>query len=531
MKEVTGVDHYGKAIDLTAFVDFWDIIEERMGFTLTETKQLGELFKRFDHDEDGLVDKHGLHSAMLWLGFCTPMHVVDELIAGTEATQDGKYDERRFLEVFRKHREFEVREYARVFGSADEDNSGSLDAEELPAIFEDLGYMAASPMVIEECRRDAGIMNKQQLLFEDLYLLMEAFRKKDGFLHEEIKEIEEIFNMFDKDQSSGLSKIQLSGALRWLGHTASVEQILDILHKYDLDDTGDLDVLEFRKLVASYREREILHVRDCFKLHDLDGSGTVTTAELRQTLLHIGFMPGREETEALMDSVGGADVSLNLWDYARLVQRFREGMVKTVRQHHGFTDRELRRLTKKFNRFDPKGTGIISNKNLASLLLDIFPQAKECLDTHAKARQLLEQVDSNKDGTINWMDYLNMMRIIEDRQEEFMLDKEKKAIDASRFTNDEIKEFRTIFALFDSDCSGDLTTKELQDMLSSIVPVNTTTSEELLSLMASCDEDSTRSMDFPEFLRLMRLVLDENWGDILTHTAQLNGHMTAKTAA
>jgi len=372
--------------------------------------------------------------------------------------------------------------------------------------------MAARPEAIAECRVRCGLQDKEELLFEDLYALLEEFRSSEGFTRAEHADVNAMFDKFDSDSSGGIGGIELSSALRWLGHPASMEEVQDILHEYDLDESGQLDRHEFVKLVARFREHEIKNVRRIFKQFDVNNNGLLTVNELRPVLLQLGYMPGSEELAEIVVSVG--DKELKLWDFADLIKGFRDKVVLKVREHLGFSDFELKRIKKGFHKYDPKSTGFISNKQLANLLAELFPGANECISTHKKLRELLAEVDENGDGMLDWMDYIHMMRVIDDRTLAVNLTKEQEAIQSSKFSREEIKEFRHVFAMFDTDASGDLSEDEFMKLIMGIVPMHGDRMKDLQALLSAADDDGNKQLDFAEFVKVMRGMMDKNWHGI-----------------
>ncbi|XP_028395933.1 neo-calmodulin-like [Dendronephthya gigantea] len=69
-------------------------------------------------------------------------------------------------------------------------------------------------------------------------------------------------------------------------------------------------------------------------------------------------------------------------------------------------------------------------------------------------------------------------------------------------TEDQVKEFEEAFLLFDTDCSGTISTDELEVVMNSLG--QRPTEEELKQMIAEADADGNGEVDFDEFLILMK---------------------------
>merc|ERR1719221_458258 len=110
-----------------------------------------------------------------------------------------------------------------------------------------------------------------------------------------------------------------------------------------------------------------------------------------------------------------------------------------------------------------------------------------------------------------------MMRLVRDYASVEKLKKERRSVEETKFCLRDLREFRRVFRRFDTDHSRDIGLEELQQMLAVIVGGAATGhwgTKELEDVLAACDEDAGGSLDFPEFLRVMRQLVDRNWRGI-----------------
>jgi Ca2+-binding EF-hand superfamily protein len=105
-----------------------------------------------------------------------------------------------------------------------------------------------------------------------------------------------------------------------------------------------------------------------------------------------------------------------------------------------------------------------------------------------------------------------------------MLRKEKDVVSRTNFTPEEVTLWRDIFVKFDDDKSGEFDTAEGKKLLQAVgINLNERVMHDrYLQLFKEVDEDENGSMDFPEFLLMMRKLIDIDFGGIATRT-QLGG--------
>lgn len=169
---------------------------------------------------------------------------------------------------------------------------------------------------------------------------------------------------------------------------------------------------------------------------------------------------------------------------------------------------------KSFEEYDSDHGGTIDSKELSKLMVDMVPECTQDKAAHARLRRMLESANKmqTKKG-MTFPGFLKLMRLMADQTSREKLDKEKKALETTHFSSDELKEFRQIFKQFDTDGNGRFDFDELREMISLLVPAakGDKATKELRTMMAEIDSDGNENLDFPEFLYFMRKILDANW--------------------
>merc|ERR1712039_541283 len=100
-----------------------------------------------------------------------------------------------------------------------------------------------------------------------------------------------------------------------------------------------------------------------------------------------------------------------------------------------------------FDEYDEDKSGDIGRRELGKLLEDIFPvEFFPTLDHKA----LLFKVDVNGDGTLDFDDFLRLVREAYTIEDKRRMGKEKAAVEKTGFDPQEVQEFRTIFVAEDT---------------------------------------------------------------------------------
>ncbi|GMH04641.1 hypothetical protein Nepgr_006481 [Nepenthes gracilis] len=150
--------------------------------------------------------------------------------------------------------------------------------------------------------------------------------------------------------------------------------------------------LALKVMAENLSEEEIKGVREMFNNIDTDRSGTITLEELKTGLARLGSKLSEDEIQELMDA---ADVDKNgIIDYTEFI---------TATMHRHKLEKE-ENLFKAFQFFDKDGNGFITRDELRQAL------AQNGMADEATIDEIINDVDTNKDGIINYEEFVNMMR-------------------------------------------------------------------------------------------------------------------------
>lgn len=225
------------------------------------------LLLTFDRDGSGTLDAEELRPALEQLGLRTSERHCAAILRTWDADRSGKLDLLEFTDLVRS---------LQTFSKYDTDASGDIDINELRPALRRLGLPA-----------DTATANSILMWYDS----DESGRIE---LHEFAVLARDInvFQSFDLDSSGTLDAKELLPALTKLGVATSSDEVQQILHAWDANADGHVDLLEFSALV---RDLQI------FAQFDRDGNGAITAAELRAALRKLGVNLNAQEAEEMLD--------------------------------------------------------------------------------------------------------------------------------------------------------------------------------------------------------------------------------------
>eukprot|EP00913_Durusdinium_trenchii_P025800 g24214.t1 len=486
------------------FAKILGIMRYRLGFTLQEYSEIippclchDQVACQKDHTTRGTLNLLEARSCLDWLGFdITPEdgRWFDGLSIGIEelleiACRDlkvagGKLDEQEhcvndfdLVRLVRSVRERETRYVEKRLrrGNA---STTSVPTDQLPELLSDLNVTLASPEVVLEASMALGL-RKEELTMEDIMPVLWHVRRYQGLSQTELELAKAQFELCDEDGSGGMACCELEFAIRSLGFPVNYEEVQD----------------ELPELVAHYKKQELQRV-----LQNLwSGSFSLSASELRKgrRLSKVARMKrSQSELPAMLLSSGHCDgdddKQLNLWGFSNLISEYRREINEEVRRNHGYTAEEVIELTHTFRTYDPDGKGRIEKRQLRRLLLEHCPQAErtqegreQIAEMVKEGRQARRRRHVNRSGSIEFQEFLLLMRLVSNRCSREKLAKERAAVADTRFSVRELREFRKVFRSFARDPRGDMHFDELQEMMGTITRAATGArgSQELLDIV------------------------------------------------
>ncbi|CAL1152733.1 unnamed protein product, partial [Cladocopium goreaui] len=603
-----------RAMEVT-FVNFAKILgimRYRLGFTLQEYSEIMAAFRREDRSGREKLNLLEARSCLDWLGFDISQEDLEavwhedlkvQAQANSSQTEEeygiNDFDmvrlvravrEREAHFVARRLRELATRkgqelpEAVRrvVFcGEKMMDAAAVVTKAQLPELLSELNVTLASPDVMLEAvevRRCGGAgalddalpglsqalkLSKAELTMEDIMPVLWHVRRYQGLSQTELDLAKQQFELCDEDGSGGMACSELEFAIRSLGFPVSYDEVQDQLDIWDMDESGEIEFVEFLKVVSYYKKKELQQVLQnmftgSFSLslqknmtqRRFSKAGELKRgkSELPSMLLSSGHCPLRQDSGVLR-STEEDETELNLWGFSNLISEYRREINDEVRRNHGYTPGEVEELMQLFRVYDPENQGVIAKRQLRRLLLDCVPQAEKSQAGREQIAQMIKESDADRSGSIDFQEFLLLMRLVSNRcSRERLATWAKKfmaaliplmrmlpgwrlakrwpfskpgSVVATHFSVRDLREFRKVFKSYATNSSGDMSFEELQSMLGSITRAaqGARGSQELLEILRRYSQGDN-AVDFPEFLHVMRDLVAHNWGNINALTAK-----------
>ncbi|WVZ86714.1 hypothetical protein U9M48_033457 [Paspalum notatum var. saurae] len=153
-----------------------------------------------------------------------------------------------------------------------------------------------------------------------------------------------------------------------------------------------LKQLALKIIAENLSPEEIMGLKQMFNNMDTDKSGTITVEELKEGLTKLGSKISEAEVQKLMEAVD-VDKSGSI-DYT-------EFLTAMMNKHKLEKEEDLMRA---FQHFDKDDSGYITRDELEQAM------AEYGMGDEASIKEVLDEVDKDKDGRIDYEEFVEMMR-------------------------------------------------------------------------------------------------------------------------
>eukprot|EP00435_Cladocopium_sp_Y103_P020349 s530_g4.t5 len=405
------------------------------------------------------------------------------------------------------------------------------------------------------------------LEFPQFLKVVEMLRQRFCFLQEELEHFRSVFQVFDRDNSGGMSLAELSSALAWLGFPIS-GSLCSLHQRHDLDSKGVLTEVEFLRCLRSLYEEEAQIINQYLNL--LQNGRCRRGSELEQLLHTLGYTA---TVDILVDALQAHNLckgyvrnsqllgmSFAHVEFSLGLDELRE-LTCTIRTRDGFSDEEMEEMRKAFT-MQSKSEAEISTPAIQKALrwlghmysfemvqhlvteLDLDGDCmldftlfvkliRKCRDRDrqevANAFFALDPLDSgflDHDQQMQALESLGLAEIMEIplasgiRLQQFLKIVQHIKFDPVRvqqlrendfFEEHELLELERHFRCFDKDGSGELQQQELVMLIEALFPRHANLREfrpYFSDLLAFADVNQNDCLDFKEFVRLIRKIRD-----------------------
>ena len=115
-------------------------------------------------------------------------------------------------------------------------------------------------------------------------------------------ELQEAFDLFDKDGDGTISANELGSLFRCFGSRKTPEELDEILKKYDDDGSGEIEFEEFVAMMAETILQPDIdpELHEAYRVFDRDDGG-ISPNELQVVLAKFGYMIPDSEVQDMVD--------------------------------------------------------------------------------------------------------------------------------------------------------------------------------------------------------------------------------------
>ena len=136
------------------------------------------------------------------------------------------------------------------------------------------------------------------------------------------KDLQDIFDQFDKDKDGKISAKELENAMVSMGQNPTNEEIKEMMEEADLNKDGKIDFEEFLSLMTrnspeTQTEDEVINA---FRVFDKEGNGLISSAELKHIMMTIGDTMTEEEADEMVNEADiDEDGMINYEEFVRMM--------------------------------------------------------------------------------------------------------------------------------------------------------------------------------------------------------------------
>jgi len=391
----------------------------------------------------------------------------------------------------------------------------ALSKEKTLSIIEEVGYFGATVDSLQHfmqvCKYDDG----KPLDFDQVYTLIFRYCNADGFTDLEEADLTALFKRFDDDCSGTLECGELGPIIRWLGYQPTQYRVYSFAEDFGLHEESQIDLIQFRRMVANYLKLSLTRVREAFANGCLSGAESesgIKVGDIGQLLSMVGYESTLNEMETMIQSLGGPHQALDFMTFKKLEINHRKHVRKTMEENGGVTNAEYKKYQSYFH--DNQNDGFVAQKAMRALLGKLFPCTSLDRTRHVRIAQLVKEADADGNGLFDFKEFVWLMnRVTEDMDRDGLV----KGLQLKKrlgYTSAEVKQFKDLYSICDEDLSGYIDCEELCSLLSSLIPVEREAKRELEQRFREADSYNSGELDFWEFLTFMRAVQTDNWRNI-----------------
>eukprot|EP00930_Biecheleria_cincta_P015447 TRINITY_DN12892_c0_g1_i1.p1 TRINITY_DN12892_c0_g1~~TRINITY_DN12892_c0_g1_i1.p1 ORF type:complete len:1178 (+),score=290.17 TRINITY_DN12892_c0_g1_i1:289-3534(+) len=424
------------------------------GFDEEEMADLKEAFTRFKVPDSADIHKDDLDALLNYIGRMVP---TEEAIAelAKEVTMYDNMDFDEFIQFMIKFEVYEREEQRRIFEKFDEDGSGNISVKELRNLLSGMSLIPFRQMM-QEALTCVDKNWDNELSFEELCCFLAVYRGCEGFTKEEVAEFRTLF-----DGAAQLEPLQSGRNPPPPEYKLCGRDLPGLLIQVFGMQVAD-NVEDIKQQLASGKGFRVTATATA----DGGDSSDLPTISFKEFLI-ISRKTREMEMTQLASEVPGMAGNPNA---------SKEGERGGGGGGGGNAE---------FKLADTDGNGMISRDELDDFLLGKEFTPHKCVINEIISEVAAEAMET--DGEMDFNQFFDFLFLYRQRD---------------GFRRKDIDKFRKGFDYYDEDASGSISTLELSDLFRGFGYRMAVDS--LKQLIDRVDVDGTNTLDFREFLRLMR---------------------------
>mmetsp|Transcript_1509 Transcript_1509/g.4531 ORF Transcript_1509/g.4531 Transcript_1509/m.4531 type:complete len:955 (+) Transcript_1509:178-3042(+) len=342
-----------------SYVEFFTIIFrycQADGVTEAESKDINDVFKRFDEDESGTLEAGEIGPVIRWLGYQPTQYRCWDFMEEIGLNFHSHIDALEFRRLTAKYKSLRLKEVRKVFLSKDRANDGyKISVGELEKLLNMVGYEPTREEILALVDQAGG--RKKFIDFHEFKQLelmhrrwvQQTMARNGGFTDGELEKIHRHFMKADRNNTGYISGSLMRDIFFSLfpdkGEEPHIHSfIVMAMREADIDPNTFCDFDEFMSLMKhlqsemdrdmlmqsltlrqelGYTGSEIKQFRDLFTIADEDHNGSLDFEGLCNMFSHLMTldMATKREIMALVMELGDEEGYLDFFSFLQIMHK------------------------------------------------------------------------------------------------------------------------------------------------------------------------------------------------------------------
>lgn len=514
-------------LDMNSFSMFMSVILQRELFTRREYTELLHVYHQLDVDKSGEIDSSEFLSIMSFLGITLTESQSEEIFREVDIDGSGSISEREFFLCMRRIRDKEIASFKACIDKNDTDGNGMVSLDEVEHVLKAMGHIVHNH-VVEDTFVDSGLDPNKDMDISDFFTFMMAFREREGLAAEDLTLIMSVMKAYAplEGGKGEVLRDDIGLVLRSIGFPIPHEQKQRLLNKVCFNRDSSVNLRQLKKIVRMCYEdelAEILGSYDRFPRKESKDSQFSKVSQSTKGITH-GWI---RAALAGLELRTGLEIELDIpedlstygfEDYVKAVTLALKDAHIRFRESGCFTKIQVERYRLAFEAFDKDKSGDISYPELVHTLETLFDDVLGDPTLRPALVRIVREADENSKGSYDFKRFLIIMRKLQDVADISRAKKEHLVISQSDFDAREIEVFRELFCAACFVDGSRISMIELKNLIAPICPLGDRNAEQFRTVLSSItgrEERENSLIDFPDFIMLMRRLLDSNFAGII----------------